>query len=230
MIARVAIETTVGRLFDYRVPETLYDRVAPGVRVRVPFGNRVTTGFVVEVDRTDTTNRTDLLLEAAPARALKEILAIEGEHPFLTEPLLRLIRWLADYYCAPLEMAIRSALPAPVRATGARAREQLFVSLAKVDKKASKTLTKRQSEVLAEIRRLEGGWMHLLCKELKCTPLVLRKLAEAGVLPGFGFVPVEMVGCIVHLVFLTRFSRSISPAQFSCSIHEWVRRRHGSTN
>ena len=182
MIARVAIETTVGRLFDYRVPEALHARVAPGVRVRVPFGNRVTTGFVVEVERTETANRTDLLLDAAPTRALKEILAVEGEHPFLTEPLLRLIRWLADYYCAPLELAIRSALPAPVRATGAKAREQLFVSLAKTTEKASKTLSKRQAEVLAEIRRLEGGWMHSLCKELKCTPPMLRKLAETGVI------------------------------------------------
>ena len=47
------------------------------------------------------------------------ILAVAGEHPFLTEPLLRLIRWLADYYCAPLESSIRNALPAPVRREGA---------------------------------------------------------------------------------------------------------------
>jgi len=184
MIAHVAVEAAVDRLFDYAVPDALRTQIAPGVRVRVPFGRRTTFGYVVEVSaaRTDATHQTDLLASDAP-RTLKPILALAGEHPFLTEPLLRLIRWIADYYCAPLEATIRGALPAPVRREGARAREQLFVE---VVKEAGQTgpipLTARQTELLAQLRRLGGGWLNTLCRELHCTPAVLRKLAEAGLL------------------------------------------------
>ena len=189
MIVRVTVDAAVNRLFDYRVPDELCSRMVPGTRVRVPFGPRTVTGYVVEVaEQTDSgaqTPQTDLLgATIEPVRGLKSIQAIVGEHPFLTEPLLKLLQWLAEYYCSPLEAAIRSALPAPVRAAGARQKEQLFVDLpAKTDPKiASATLTKRQAELLAMIRQVGGGWAATLCREFKCTPEVLRKLAAAGVM------------------------------------------------
>ena len=196
MIVRVTVDAAVDRLFDYEVPETLRARMVPGSRVRVPFGPRTVTGYVVAVvvDGTDGAHGTDgkhgadgrdlLGVPLAPARALKRVLSIVGEHPFLTEPLLKLLQWLADYYCSSLEAAIRSALPAPVRATGARQKEQLFVEVA-----ASQTspagpttpaLTKRQAELLAQIRQVGGGWAATLCREFRCTPELLRKLAAAG--------------------------------------------------
>jgi primosomal protein N' (replication factor Y) len=36
------------KLFDYLVPEALADAAMPGVRVRVRFAGRLTSGFVVE--------------------------------------------------------------------------------------------------------------------------------------------------------------------------------------
>ena len=62
---------------------------------------------------------------------------------------------------SPLESAIRSALPAPVRAAGARQKEQLFVecgvSPAGPTGPTSPALTKRQAELLALIRQVGGG-------------------------------------------------------------------------
>ncbi len=48
MIARVALDTALDRLFDYAVPPELAPRVRVGVRVRVPFGARASSGYVVE--------------------------------------------------------------------------------------------------------------------------------------------------------------------------------------
>ncbi len=193
MIARVTVAAAVDRLFDYAVPDALRARLVPGTRVRVPFGPRTVTGYVVEVvaqpdptDPTDPANQTDLLGERiAPARALKSIEGIVGEHPFLTEPLLKLLQWLAGYYGASLEAAIRSALPAPVRAEGARAKEQLFVDLPDQSDRTEATdpkLTTRQAEILAQIRQVGGGWAATICREFHCTPELLRKLAAVGVI------------------------------------------------
>lgn len=189
MIVRVTVDAAPDRLFDYRAPEALQARMVPGTRVRVPFGSRTTLGYVVEIadraERSDPADQPDLLEGSAP-RALKAILGIEGEHPFLTEPILRLLRWIAAYYCAPLEAAIRTALPAPVRRTGARQREQLFVELTdRTDQtdptdRTERPLTPRQSELLAKIRQVGGGWVATLCREFKCTPELLRKLEAAG--------------------------------------------------
>jgi primosomal protein N' (replication factor Y) len=193
MIARITVAAAVDRLFDYVVPDVLRAQVVPGMRVRVPFGPRTVTGYVVEVveqpDPPDPAAQTDLLGERiAPTRALKSIEGIVGEHPFLTEPLLKLLQWLAGYYGASLEAAIRSALPAPVRAEGARAKEQLFVDLPDRTDQSDQTdqpdpkLTPRQAEILAQIRQVGGGWASTVCREFHCTPEMLRKLAAAGVI------------------------------------------------
>ena len=47
--------------------------------------------------------------------------------PLFDESMLRLARWLADYYVAPFEQAIAAILPAPVRREGAKFKEQLIV-------------------------------------------------------------------------------------------------------
>ncbi|MDD5705115.1 MAG: primosomal protein N' [Kiritimatiellae bacterium] len=49
MIARVAIDTALDRLFDYEIPAEWAARAVPGARVRVPFGRRTAVGYVVEV-------------------------------------------------------------------------------------------------------------------------------------------------------------------------------------
>ena len=45
--ASVAVPVPVRRLFTYKVGEALRDSIAPGIRVRVPFGPRRVVGTVV---------------------------------------------------------------------------------------------------------------------------------------------------------------------------------------
>ncbi|MCH7872728.1 MAG: primosomal protein N' [Planctomycetes bacterium] len=102
LVADVAIDAPVMRTYSYSVPDELRDRVHAGVRVRGPHrGKNPVEGICVRIaDRPwDHT-----------LRPLVEVLS--GDTP-LTEPLIDLGLWMADYYhCSPLR-ALRALAPAP---------------------------------------------------------------------------------------------------------------------
>jgi len=189
MIARVATEVSVGRLFDYRVPDALAPRLAVGQRVRVPFGGRTLSAYVVALEAeaapaigpsdlfgmSDGSDKSDVSDRPRPG-GLRAILAIEDEAPFLSPVLLELARWMADYTCATFELALRCMLPAAVRNRTVKAKERLYVTPCE----GTFDLTPRQAELLANLRRVGGGWLNSLTREFACTPQTLKTLAEKG--------------------------------------------------
>ena len=98
--AEVAIPVPLRKTFTYRIPEQLRDAVREGSLVRVPFGRRRTAGFVVG------------LADTAPVASVKDIAEVEDPDLHLPPDILRLCRWVADYYLAPLGEVLRAALPA----------------------------------------------------------------------------------------------------------------------
>ncbi len=181
MIVRVAIDLALDRLFDYRVPSELEARALPGARVRISFGHRITTGYIVDACASEA----DRSSASPPTLRLKPLLEVEGDRPFILPTLLRLARWIAGYYYAPLELCLRAVLPGPIRSGRSRARTLLFVEPSApcpqgdgIQEPAA--LTPRQKELLANIRRVGGGWFQALCKEFGCSPEILRKLADGG--------------------------------------------------
>jgi primosomal protein N' (replication factor Y) len=102
-IARIVVDLALDREFDYLVPDEMVDVLKIGSRVAVPFGRRVTHGFIVD------------FVDSSPHPGLKSILKPVGTKPIIEENILRLARWVADYYMAPVELAVRSALPSAVR-------------------------------------------------------------------------------------------------------------------
>ncbi|MFQ5680140.1 MAG: primosomal protein N' [Gemmatimonadota bacterium] len=95
----VALPRPVLRTFVYQLPPSLREGARPGTRVRVPFGRREAIGCI---DR----------LQGRPGRTgVKPILELLDAEPLLSDPLLRLCRWVAEYYVAPLGMVLRAALP-----------------------------------------------------------------------------------------------------------------------
>ncbi len=95
----VSLPVPVDRLFTYSLPLTLQHRVQTGCRVLVPFGSRKLTGVVLRVH------------DDAPAYKLRDALKLLDSEPVLDEELLRLARWIAEYYCAPLGEVLRGMLP-----------------------------------------------------------------------------------------------------------------------
>ena len=181
MIAKVAIDLALDRLFTYEVPEALQKKLAVGQLLSVPFGHREARGFVLE-----TSHGGDVFQEGD--YKLKPVTAIVDETPFFSPKLLELVKKVAEYTASPIEAVLKAALPAAVLKKNARAKEQLYVGvrgqgLGVRDQGLGvrdQGLTQRQKWLVEQIERLGGGWMQQLCRELKTTPASLRLLAEKG--------------------------------------------------
>jgi primosomal protein N' (replication factor Y) (superfamily II helicase) len=93
----VALPVPLDMAFTYRVPADAAPIV--GGRVLVPFRQQRMTGIVVE------------LHDRKPAVTAKSIIGVLDPEPVLDELLLRLARWIADYYLAPLGEVCRTMLP-----------------------------------------------------------------------------------------------------------------------
>src|SRR5271168_181588 len=93
----VALPVPLDKAFTYRVPAEATPVV--GGRVLVPFRQQRMTGIVVELhDRT-------------PSVVTRKIISVLDAAPVLDEQLLRLGRWIADYYLAPIGEVFRTMLP-----------------------------------------------------------------------------------------------------------------------
>jgi primosomal protein N' (replication factor Y) len=110
--ARVLVNVEPAHLdqpFDYAVPAG--ETVELGQRVRVRFGGRRCTGWVLGV--TDTP-------EAEPGK-IRQLEAVQGHRPWFDESDLGLFRWVAERYAGTLASVLRHALPARVAAVEAEA-------------------------------------------------------------------------------------------------------------
>src|SRR5580765_2091582 len=134
MIARVTLEIALRKEFDYRIPPELASQIEIGSRVKVPFGPREVMGCVTA------------LPEESTHTNLRPILKVIGRQSLVTPRVLQLARWIADYYCCPLEIALKSVLPDAVRKEQEGWRERLFVRALPVTGYLPK-LTKRQTEI-----------------------------------------------------------------------------------
>ncbi len=93
----VAVAGPFDVLFTYRVPPGLSPVV--GGLVLVPFRQQRVSGVVTE------------LHDRPPKVAAKNVISVLDDTPVLDDQLMRLGRWIADYYLAPLGEVFRSMLP-----------------------------------------------------------------------------------------------------------------------
>ena len=190
MLAKVAIDLALDRLFTYEVPEALQKKLAVGQLLSVPFGHREARGFAISIDRGGRVDRVDrvgrdeaLLTLSDPKRpyVLKPVTAIVDETPFFSPAILDRVKKVAAYTASPIEAVLKTALPAVVLKRNAHAKEQLFVEAREQGSGIKdQGLTQRQKWLVEQIERLGGGWMRQLCRELKTTPASIRLLAEKG--------------------------------------------------
>ncbi|MBB5032812.1 replication restart helicase PriA [Prosthecobacter vanneervenii] len=103
-IARVQLEGAAAMELDYTIPASLAEGVVVGSRVMVPLQNRQMVAVVLE-----------LLNESSHRGRLKEISSIVARRPMFTPALLRLARWIADYYLVSVHTVLRTMLPQAVR-------------------------------------------------------------------------------------------------------------------
>ncbi|HEY6764854.1 MAG TPA: primosomal protein N' [Candidatus Sulfotelmatobacter sp.] len=93
----VALAVPLDIVFTYRVPPEAAPAV--GGRVLVPFRQQRMTGIVME------------LHDREPSVVTKKIITVVDTEPVLDDQLLRMGRWIADYYLAPIGEVFRTMLP-----------------------------------------------------------------------------------------------------------------------
>ena len=167
MIAHVSLEIALRKEFDYSIPPELLGRVDIGSRVQVPFGARKILGVVTAVAE-----------ESAHAN-LKPIIKVIGAQTLVTAKVLKLARWIGEYYCCAPETALKSVLPEAVRKEDASWRERLFVRVLPVIGEFPK-LPKRQQAVWNLIEERRQILLSELVELAETTAATIRKLEDRG--------------------------------------------------
>jgi hypothetical protein len=169
MIARVTLELALRKEFDYLIPPQLAGQVDVGSRVQVPLGVRKVMGCVTAVAETS----------AQPK--LKPILKVVGAQTLVTPMVLKLARWIADYYCCPPEIALKSVLPEAVRREESGWRERLFVRALPFTGPLPK-LPRRQQAVWNLIEERREMPLQELLLAAETTAATVRRLEDKGLI------------------------------------------------
>ena len=99
--ANVVFNLPLKEAFTYEIPAHFDGMVKKGMRGFVPFGRRRLTGYVISLSDHNEKNIT-----------LKSIEDLPDTEPIISEELLSLTQWMANYYQSSWGEAIKAALPA----------------------------------------------------------------------------------------------------------------------
>jgi len=141
MFVRVAVNIPSHKTFSYAVPERLWQAIAVGKRVLVPFGRKKMTGYLLEI------------MSVSDVEQVKDIIDVLDTEPLFDENDLNFYRWAADYYLYPLGRALTDILPG-----GINIQSQQWVSLATGgDQVSGGILSEGQQHILDRLQKFPAG-------------------------------------------------------------------------
>lgn len=166
------------KVFQYRVPLSLWEEVRPGSRVFVPFGrgNRETEGYVIAI-------RQEADYEESK---IKEILRVNTEGISVESELIQVASFLKEKYGSTMIQALRTVLPVK---TKMKPKEEVFITLSIEKDTAQQLLCEWERKHFAARARFLSTLLkkeRMRKKEAVKTcnfPLKeLRKLSEQGII------------------------------------------------
>lgn len=107
----VALPVPLRQTFTYCIPVGMQETIKIGSRLLVPFGKRHLTGYAVALHETLSE---ELEIEES---AIREVLELIDDEPLLTEEIIKLTQWTADYYASSWGEVLKASLPAGINAT-----------------------------------------------------------------------------------------------------------------
>ncbi|AIZ65254.1 primosomal protein N' [Hymenobacter sp. DG25B] len=144
MFADVILPLPLPKLYTYRVPFELNDQVVVGGRVIVQFGAKKTLSCIVAA-----------VHENPPKEyQAKYILEFIDDAPVVTQPQLKLFRWMADYYMCTLGEVINAALPSALKLSS-ESRVQLHPAF--VAEESPYPLSEQEQKVVDALNTGEEG-------------------------------------------------------------------------
>jgi primosomal protein N' (replication factor Y) (superfamily II helicase) len=166
LFAEVVFDRPRDHAYTYAVPDTLCDSIAVGKRVQAPFGkgDRTTIGYCVR------------LSETPPPRIVKDLLRVVDDEALLTPDLLRLTRWMADYYLCGWGQVLNAVVPSGAKEQSGTRSAVFLEALPEAEwPQPTPALTAKQRKALDQLRTAGK-------------PMEMRHLAR---LTGCGSVPID---------------------------------------
>ncbi|MEK6690745.1 MAG: primosomal protein N' [Nitrospirota bacterium] len=229
--ARVVVGIPVDNIFDYLIPEPLLERLKVGMRVLVPFGKRRLLGYVIGIaDKAEVTD-------------IKEVREVLDDEPILPENLLKLTRWMANYYFYSWGMAIKTSLPSRLNSPVHKARKRKVSETDKYERlhlpeRSDIALNKFQFDALKRIKEglKNGGFntflLHGIAGSGK-TEVYMQAIANLGEKGAIVLVPEISLTSRFVMRFRKRFGRRVAVFHSGLSekerFDEWRRIHKGES-
>lgn len=151
------------KTFSYLIPDEMKDKIQIGQAILVPFGRQgLINAFCVGFS--------DYL---AGDFKVKKISKILDETPLFSIDYLKLLEWVANYYCCDLVTVLNAAIP--MKLIEKASKTELLVEFIKYD-----GATKRQIEILKLLEKSGKMPLILFEKYAKTTRTTMKKLETLG--------------------------------------------------
>ncbi|MGB9697008.1 MAG: replication restart helicase PriA [Ignavibacteria bacterium] len=196
----IALNIPINKLFSYQVPESYSSINLIGRRVIVEFNRRIMTGIIVE--------------EAFETKLkyIKSIKSVTDTEQIIPEELLKLCKWISEYYRSPIGELVHQIVPKGLKLTIethylltnqykerldelTSEKDEVILDVVKIfEKKPNKSLTRKQIEKKIPLKNLER---------------VINKMVQYGILQT-GALP----SVIKREKYVPIIIRNFNPADF----------------
>lgn len=164
-LALVNIKGLGVKTFSYLIPDEMQEKIEIGQAILVPFGRQgLVNAFCVGFS--------DYLPEHIKAKKVSKIL---DETPLFSIDYLKLLEWVANYYCCDLVTVLNAAIPLKLIEKASKTEQTVeFISF--------EGATKRQTEILEKLQKSGKMPLILFEKYVKTTRATIKKLDAMGCL------------------------------------------------
>ena len=151
------------KTFSYLIPADMKDKIQIGQAILVPFGRQgLINAFCVGFS--------DYLPENIKAKKISKIL---DETPLFSIEYLKLLEWVANYYCCDLVTVLNAAIPMKLIEKSSKTEQLIeFVSY--------EGATKRQTVILEQLEKMGKPPLITFEKLVKTTRATVKKLEALG--------------------------------------------------
>ena len=153
------------KTFSYIIPPEMSEKIQIGQAVLVPFGRQgLINAFIVGFS--------DYLPEEIRAKKINKIL---DETPLFSIKYLKLLEWVANYYCTDFVTVLNAAIPMKLIEKNSKTEQSVEL----INKDFS-TLTKRQREILELLEKNGKSPLIEFEEQAKTTRATMKKLESLG--------------------------------------------------
>lgn len=173
MYAEVLVQygsKSLDRVFTYKVPESLIDKIKVGMKVSIPFGNQSINGFVLNL-----TNNTSL-------DNLKEIKDIISEKYYLNDELIELGKYIKSKTLCSLITAYQTMMPSSLKVNKSKSDYSKYENFIKLidDEEKINNYIESHSRAHAQIEIINSLRNKILLKS-EFNSSIVKKLIEEGI-------------------------------------------------